>query len=214
MNIAVLGTGVVGRTLAGRLFELGHTVTLGTRDPSATLTRLADTRPHGVELLTFADAAAGAELVVNATGGVVTLAVLAEAGEANLGAKILVDVSNPLDFSAGFPPRLSLPDTDSVSEQVQRAFPAARVVKTLNTMTADVMVHPDSVGRGDHTVFVSGNDADAKTTVTSLLHELGHRDVLDLGDITTARGAETFLVLWLRVMGALGTAQFQIKVVR
>lgn len=212
MKIAVLGTGSVGRAVAARLAELGHRVTVGTRDPEAT--RARDDVPAGLALATFADAAAGAEVVVNATSGTITLEVLASVGAENLAGKVLVDIANPLDFSAGFPPTLSVKDTDSLGEQVQRAFPDARVVKTLNTMNADLMVRPRDLADGDHTVFISGDDADAKQVVTDLLTEMGHRDVIDLGGLETARGTEMVLPIWLRLMGSLGTAHFQFKVVR
>lgn len=217
MLISVLGTGPVGQAVAGRLDELGHTVTIGTRDPATTLAReeyAAWAAGHpGVRLGSFADAASSADLVVNASGGGVTLDVLARAGADNLAGKVLVDLSNPLDFSQGFPPTLLVKDTDSLGEQVQRAFPDARVVKTLNTLNADLMVHPESLGEPS-TVFVSGDDADAKEVVTGLLAALGHSDVIDLGDITTARGAEMWLPLWVRLMGALGTASFNLRIVR
>ncbi|HEV2796828.1 MAG TPA: NAD(P)-binding domain-containing protein [Nocardioides sp.] len=207
----MLGTGSVGRTLAPRLAELGHDVRLGTRDPLTTRARDDWSELPGVELVTFADATADADLVIHAGSGVAALDLLAQAGD--LAGKVLVDISNPLDFSAGFPPTLSVKDTDSLGEQVQRAFPDTRVVKTLNTLTADLMAHPDRLPEPT-TVFVSGDDPDAKRLVTGLLTELGHRDVLDLGGIETARGVEMWLPLWLRVVGALGTGQFNIKVVR
>ncbi len=225
MNIAVLGTGSVGRAIAGRLHELGHAVTVGTRDPQATLAR---TEPDamgnapfagwhadhaGVARASYADAADGAELVVNATNGSAALEVLGLAGAENLAGKPLVDISNPLDFSQGFPPTLFVKDTDSLGEQVQRQFPDALVVKALNTLTADLMVHPVTLGASS-TVFVSGDDAAAKATVTDLLTSFGHDDVVDLGGIETARGTEMVLPVWLRLMGALGTAQFNLKVVR
>lgn len=225
MNIAVLGTGTVGRAVAARLAELGHTVTVGTRDPQATVARSepdgmgnppyadwAATHP-GIGLALFADAAAGADVVVNATSGAASLAVLDLAGAANLAGKVLVDISNPLDFSAGMPPTLFVKDTDSLGEQIQRAFPEAKVVKTLNTLNANLMVHPETLPEGS-SVFVSGNDADAKQAVTGLLAQLGHTDVIDLGDITTARGTEMLLPVWLRLMGALGTPAFNFKIVR
>ena len=210
MRIAVLGTGSVGRTLSARLAELGHDVVVGTRDPEATAAR--DDAPSG-ELATYADAVRDADLVLNATNGQVSLEVLAAAGEEALAGRVLLDISNPLDFSAGFPPTLSVVDTDSLAEQIQRAFPRTPVVKSLNTLTADLMAHPDSLPEPT-TVFVSGDDAEAKSLVTGLLTELGHRDVIDLGDLITARGQEMWLPLWLRVMGALGTAQFNLKIVR
>ena len=217
MEIAVLGTGSVGRALAARLDQLGHSVSLGTRDPGATAAReeyaaWATTAP-GVRLATFADAAASAEVLVNASSGAVTLDVLGQARVGERAGAVLVDVSNPLDFSAGFPPTLSVKDTDSLAEQVQRAFPEVRVVKALNTLNADLMVDPGSLPEPT-TVFVCGDDADAKATVTGLLESFGHTDVLDLGDLTSARGTEMFLPLWLRIMGSLGTAGFNIRVVR
>ena len=158
---------------------------------------------------------AAADLVVNATSGAGSLDALRQAGEANLDGKVLVDVANPLDFSQGMPPSLSVSNTDCLGECIQREFPNARVVKTLNTVNASVMVNPGLVGGGDHTVFVSGNDPEAKALVTGLLTDgFGWRDVIDLGDITTARGAEMQMALWLRLMGSLGTPMFNFKVVR
>lgn len=216
MDIAVLGTGVVGREIAGRLVGLGHTVTLGTRDPEATASReeyaaWAATAP-GARLATFADAAAAGELVVNASGGAVTLDVL-EAARDHLAGKVLLDLSNPLDFSGGFPPTLFVKDDDSLAERVQRAFPEARVVKTLNTLTATLMVHPEQLP-DPGTVFVCGDDPAAKADAIGLLTAFGHLDVLDLGDLANARGPEMFLAFWVRMMGALGTPLFNIKVVR
>ena len=225
MNIAVLGTGMVGQAIAGRLHELGHSVVVGTRDPASTLAR---TEPdgmgnppfaawhaahQGVALATFADAAAGAELVVNASNGNTSLDLLRLAGAENLAGKPLLDIANPLDFSAGFPPTLFVKDSDSLAEQIQRAFPEAKVVKTLNTLTASLMVDPKSLGASS-TIFVSGDDAEAKATVVGLLESFGHDDVIDLGPLETARGTEMLLPIWLRLMGALGTAQFNFKIVR
>lgn len=211
MHHAVLGTGTVGRTLAARLVELGHDVRLGTRDPGATRSRQDWADIPGVELVTFAEATDGADLVVHAGNGATALELLAQAGD--LAGRVLVDISNPLDFSAGFPPTLSVKDTDSLGEQVQRAFPDSFVVKTLNTLAADLMVHPDRLPEPT-SIFVSGDDAAAKQRVVAFLTELGHRDVIDLGGIETSRGVEMWLPLWLRLMGSLGTAEFNLKVVR
>ena len=225
MKAAVFGTGMVGRTIASRLVELGHTVTMGTRDPEATLARTeADAMGTGpfaawaaenstVALARFADAAAGADLVINATNGGASIEVLNQAGAENLDGKIILDIANPLDFSKGMPPTLFVKDTDSLGEQIQRAFPAARVVKSLNTMNADLMARPGQLS-DPGTVFVSGNDSDAKETVTVLLKDFGHQDVIDLGDISTARGTEMLLPVWLRLWGALGTPAFNFKIVR
>ena len=225
MKTAVLGTGIVGRTIAARLAELGHTVTIGTRDPEATLARAEPdamgTPPFaawaaqnaGIAVANFADAAAGAELIVNATNGGASLDVLALAGAGNLDGKVILDIANPLDFSNGMPPTLFVKDTDSLGEQIQRTFPAARVVKSLNTLNADLMAYPEQLA-DPGTVFVSGNDADAKNTVAGLLKDFGHQDVIDLGDITTARGTEMLLPIWLRLWGALGSPAFNFKIVR
>ena len=217
LNVAVLGTGPVGRAVSGRLAQLGHQVTIGTRDPADTAGRedyAAWAAEHSVvRLATFAEAAAGAELVVNASGGDVVLGILEAAGAENLAGKVLLDISNPLDSSNGFPPTLFVKDDDSLAEMIQRAHPDARVVKSLNTMNNSVMVDPQRLGE-DTTVFVSGNDADAKATVTALLRQLGHGDVIDLGGIDTARGPEMWLPLWIRINLALGGNDFNIKVVR
>jgi predicted dinucleotide-binding enzyme len=217
---------MVGRTIAGAFAGLGHDVVIGTRDPQATLARtepdMMGTPPFaqwhaantGVGLAPFADAVSGAELVVNATNGGGSLAALSAAGTENLDGKVIMDISNPLDFSQGMPPSLNPVNTDSLGEQIQRSFPEAKVVKTLNTMNASVMVDPARVAGGDHSVFVSGNDADAKATVTDILKGFGHRDVIDLGDITSARGAEMLLPIWLRLWGALGTGDFNFKIAR
>jgi predicted dinucleotide-binding enzyme len=217
MRIAVLGTGPVGRAIAGRLAELGHHVTVGTREPADTAGReeyAAWATEHSeVGLAGFADAATAAELVVNAAGGDVALAILDEAGADNLAGKVLLDVSNPLDGSQGFPPTLFVKDDDSLGEMVQRAHPDALVVKSLNTMNNALMADPQRLGE-DTTVFVSGDDAEAKATVTALLHQIGHGDVIDLGGIDTARGPEMWLPLWIRINLALGGNDFNIKVVR
>lgn len=227
MKIAVLGTGMVGKTVAGKLVSLGHDVALGTRDVEATLARTepgqmgdppvsAWLKDHAdAKVKTFADATKDAELVVVATKGDATIAVLEQSGAANLAGKVVIDISNPLDFSKGFPPSLFVSNTDSLGEQVQRAFPEAKVVKTLNIVSAPVMVAPGAVPGGQPTMFVSGNDADAKRKVTQLLREqLGWEDVIDLGDITTARGTESLLPIWVRTFGVLGTPMFGFRVVK
>jgi 8-hydroxy-5-deazaflavin:NADPH oxidoreductase len=226
MRIALLGTGMVGQAVAGKLAELGHDVTVGTRDPEATLAR---TEPDGMGNPPFKDwqaahpqvglaapteAAAHGELIVNASNGAGSIPMLEAAGEDNLAGKVLIDIANALDFSQGMPPSLFVSNTDSLGEQIQRRFPEARVVKALNTINAYVMVDPRQLAGGDHSVFVAGNDADAKATVTGLLESLGWSDVIDLGDITNARGAEMYVMLWVRLWGALGTPMFSIKVVR
>ena len=226
MRIAVLGTGSVGRALAAKFAALDHQVTIGTRDVAATLAG-GKPDPQGSErfpvwqnshpeigLATFADAAADAELLVNASSGSASLRVLAAAGPENLDGKVLIDVANPLDLSHGFPPRLDPVNIDSLGEQIQRAFPTARVVKTLCTMNAAIMVDPTQIGGADHTVFLSGDDDEAKQIVGALLQEIGWHDILDLGGIRTARGQEMLIANWLSIYAALGTADFNVKIVR
>ena len=218
---------MVGQAISAKLAELGHDVMLGTRDVAALMARteagMGQAEPFSawsaahprVKLGTFAEAAAHGETLFNATSGTVSLAVLEQAGAANLDGKVLVDISNPLDFSHGMPPTLAVSNTDSVGEQLQRAFPGVKVVKSLNTVSAPVMVNPGLVGHGDHTIFVSGNDTAAKAHLTEILTNwFGWRDVVDLGDISTARGPEMYLPLWLRLWGALATPMLNVKVVR
>jgi len=224
MRIGIIGSGVVGQTIGAKLVERGEDVVLGTRSPGS----LNEKRGFGQSLDdwlkatsrkarvgTFADAAAHGEIVINATSGTGSLEALQMAGEQNLSGKILIDISNPLDFSKGMPPTLTVCNTDSVGEQIQRAFPDAKVVKTLNTTNVNVMVDPGQVAGGDHDIFVSGNDAAAKARVTELLRQwFGWRNVIDLGDITTARGVEMLLPVWLRLWGALGSPMFNFKIAR
>jgi 8-hydroxy-5-deazaflavin:NADPH oxidoreductase len=216
MRIAVLGTGVVGRSLAGKLLESGHDVVLGSRSATneAAVGWAAEAGPRA-KAATFFDAAAEAEVVINATPGAVSLEVLAAASTKNLAGKVLIDVANPLDHSAGFPPSLSISNTDSLAETIQRAFPTARVVKALNTMRADVMVAPDRLAGGDHDVFMAGDDAEAKEVVAGLLREFGWRPehIRDLGPLEAARGLEMWLPLWLRIFLKQGNSVFNIKVV-
>lgn len=226
MKLGVLGTGPVGQAVAAKLAELGHAVFVGTRDPAATLARTnPDTfgnppfkvwreKHPNIELGTLAQAAAHGEMVVNATTGTGSLEALKAAGENNLAGKILIDIANPLDFSKGMPPSLAVCNTDSLGEQIQRAFPKTKVVKTLNTMNAYLMVGPKQLAGGAHTVFVSGNDAGAKEAVQKLLESFDWQDIVDLGDITTARGTEMMLPIWVRVWGATKNPMFSFKLVR
>lgn len=193
---------MVGHALAGKLVELGHEVTMGSREAGNPKgTEWAATAGHGASSGSFAQAADMAELVINATPGTVSLAALSEAGEGNLEGKVLLDVSNPLDHSAGFPPSLSVCNTDSMAETIQRTFPRTRVVKALNTMSAPVMVDPQRLAGGEHEVFLAGNDAEAKAVVHGLLESFGWRPgrIRDLGGLDAARGLEMWLPLWLRL---------------
>src|SRR5215213_5205213 len=199
VRFGILDTGVVGKTIAARLDGMGHWVVVGTRNPEKTPSRTepdqygnptfsAWQQEHPeVQLSTFGEATAHGEMVVNSTAGSASKEALELAGEDNLNDKVLVDISNPLDFSQGMPPILSVFNTDSLGEQIQRRFSEARVVKTLHTMNAYLMVDPAQLAEADHTVFVCGDDAEAKQAVTELLRSFGWTDIVDLGDITAAR---------------------------
>ena len=215
MKVGVLGTGMVGHALASKLVSLEHDVVMGSRQAGnekavAWAATAGGTAGEG----TFATAAAFGELVVNATSGAVSLAALSAAGAENLAGKVLIDVANPLDVSAGLPPTLTVCNTDSLGEQIQRAFPDTLVVKALNTISAEVMVTPGVVD-GSHNVFVAGNDSRAKSLVAGLLVSFGWPpgDILDLGDISASRGLEMYLPLWLRLWSAAGTRDINVKVV-
>jgi predicted dinucleotide-binding enzyme len=219
MKNGVLGTGVVGQTIGKKLAELGHEVRMGARqagnDKAAAwakaMTSAGAKASHG----TFADAAAFGEVLWNCTNGVGSLEALRAAGADNLRGKLLIDITNPLDVSKGMPPSLAVCNTDSLGEQIQRAFPDALVVKTLNTINCSVMVNPGKVAGGDHTAFLSGNDPSAKARVREILTGwFGWKHLIDLGDITTARGPEGYLLLWIRLWGAQQTGDFNVKVVR
>jgi len=216
MRIGVLGTGMVGKTIATKLVALGHEVMMGSRAPdNEQAAEWVASAGSGGSQGTFADAAGFGELVFNCTAGTGSLEALELAGAENLAHKTLVDVSNPLDFSQGMPPSLFVCNTDSLGEQIQRAFPDARVVKTLNTVNCEVMVDPARVPR-EHDVFICGDDASAKAEVVGLLRSFGWpvEHIVDLGDITAARGTEAYLLLWLRLRGATETRDFNIRVVR
>jgi 8-hydroxy-5-deazaflavin:NADPH oxidoreductase len=212
MKMGVLGSGIVAQGLSARLAELGHNVVIGTRD--AEKLRGWQSSNQKVLIGSFAETAAHGAIVINATNGAGSLSALTIAGEENLADKILIDVSNPLDFSNGFPPSLTVFGNDSLAEQIQRAFPMAKVVKTLNTVTARVMTHPLEVANGDHHVFVSANDGEAKAQVTELLRSFGWLNIFDLGDLSTARGTEAYVMLWVRLYGALNTSMVNIKVIK
>jgi hypothetical protein len=194
---------------------LGHEVKMGSRTPNNE--KAAEwVKANGSKASqgTFADAAAFGEIVFNCTAGTASIEALKQAGERNLQSKILIDISNPLDFSRGMPPTLTICNTDSVGEQIQRAFPNVKVVKTLNTVNCNVMVNPILVP-GDHDVFMSGNDAAAKSKVREVLTQwFGWKSVIDLGDISTARGTEMYLPLWVRLYALFQKPNFNIKVVK
>ena len=225
MKIGILGTGIVSRTLSGRLARGGNDVMMGTRDVVSLMGRDAGEQQESfaqwheanprVKVAEFAEAAEFGEVVINATSGLASLEVLGHIGKQRLAGKILIDVANALDFSKGMPPLLAYCNNDSLGERIQQALPHTKVVKTLNTMNARVMVDPRAVAGGDHHVFLSGNDPIAKRKVADYLRIwFGWRNAIDLGDITTARGTEMLLPVWLRLWDVLETPMFNFKVVR
>lgn len=224
-----MGTGGVGQAYASKFITLGHEVMLGTRNVSE---KLADTARDGygnppfsewysanseVKLGTFREAVLFGEIILNATMGARSIAALKTADVKNLNGKILIDVANPLDFSKGMPPSLvpELSNTNSLGEEIQKTFPDVRVVKALNTMWNGLMVNPAMLNGGDHTTFICGNNPEAKESVKEILKSFGWPDnsILDLGDISSSRGTEMYLPLWLRIFGATGSGAFNLKIV-
>ena len=218
MKIGILGTGVVGNTLGTALIAKGHEVKMGSRD--ATNEKAAGwTKVNGKNATqgTFEDAAIFGDIIFNCTKGEHSLEAITLAGEQNIAGKILVDVGNPLDFSKGMPPTLSLVNDTSLGETIQAAFPQTHVVKTLNTLTCTLMVDANKLANGDHNIFLCGNDESAKQKVKEFLHDNFNwkiENIIDLGDITNSRGTEQLLPIWIRLWGALGTADFNFKIVR
>ncbi len=216
MKIAVLGTGTVGNTIGSRLIELGHAVMMGSRTAdNEKVKAFVDKHGRYASAGTFADAAAISDIIFNCTAGVASIEALTMAGGNNMNGKIIVDLANPLDFSHGAPPSLSVVNTCSLGEEIQKAFPQSKVVKTLNTMWCGLMVTPSLVNKGDHHVFLCSNYEDAKEEVKKILFSFGWKDenIIDLGDLTAARGTEMYLPLWLRIYGAKKAGVFNIKVV-
>src|SRR5690606_3906190 len=215
MNIAVFGTGMVGDTIGSKLVALGHNVMMGSRTSDNEKAK-AFTDKHGGKATsgTYAAAAAFGDVIFNCTSGTGSIEALTSAGQ-HIDGKILIDLANPLDFSNGAPPSLSVVNTNSLGEEIQKTFPKVKVVKTLNTMWCGLMVNPAMINGGDHHVFVSGNDALAKEEVKGILKSFGwqEKNILDLGDITSARGTEMFLPLWLRIWGATNNGAFNLKIV-
>jgi 8-hydroxy-5-deazaflavin:NADPH oxidoreductase len=214
MKIGVLGTGMVGATIATKLIELGQEVMMGSRNAgSEKAVTWAQAKGANASQGAYAQAARFGEILFNCTQGTASVEALQSSGADNLKGKILIDVANPLDFSHGAPPTLSICNTDSLGELIQRTFPETKVVKTLNTVNCGVMVNPALVP-GDHDIFVCGNDAGAKARVAELLKQwFGWRSVIDLGDISAARATEQMMPIWLRLYGVLGVPHFNVRVV-
>ncbi|MGL4598206.1 MAG: NADPH-dependent F420 reductase [Bacteroidia bacterium] len=225
MNITILGTGSVGQTLAEKFISQGHTIIIGTRNVEETMAKTGPTsfsewhsKNPAAQLKTFSDAAKEGELIVNALNGNATLTVFQALDAAHLEKKIVIDLSNPLDFSKGFPPTLleGLNNSNSLGESIQQIHPQAHVVKTLNTMWCGFMLAPNLIQGGQHINFISGNDQKSKEVVTQLLITFGwtQETLLDLGDITNSRGTEGYLLLWTRIYAATKNGAFNLQLVK
>jgi 8-hydroxy-5-deazaflavin:NADPH oxidoreductase len=212
MKIGILGTGMVGETLGTKFVQLGHQVTMGSRTANnESATKWVKAAGANASQGTFNDAAAFGEMVFVCLKGAVFLDVAKTLSPNALAGKVLVDVSNPLEFSDGAM-SLSICNTNSLGEEVQKALPSAKVVKTLNTVNCEVMVEPAK--GGNPTMFLCGNDADAKKKVTELLKSMGWRDIIDIGDITKARGTEALMHIWMNLFGLFGNPHFGWKIVK
>lgn len=213
MKIGVLGTGIVGQTIGSRLVQLGHDVMMGSRDPANPKgIAWAKEEGHHASFGTFANAAAFGETIFNCTLGTASIDALRQAGAANLGGKVLIDTANALDYSTEIW-TLTVCNTDSLGEQIQRAFPKARVVKTLNTVNCNVMVDPRKLSERTD-IFVSGNDTEAKAVVITILRDwFGWKSVIDLGGIETARSVEMYVLLWQHLRNWSSSHRFNIRVV-
>lgn len=216
---------MVGRAHAAKLAELGHEVVMGTQDVQKTLASVEKDamgnppfsewhKEHkNIKLAPLAEAALVGEIIFDALKGEIALSVLKSLAK-ELDGKVLVDIANPLDFSKGMPPFLSVCNTDSLGEQIQSALPKTKVVKAFNTLNAYLQVDPKQLSSGDHDLFICGNDADAKAKVTEIAKSYGWQNIIDVGDITCARGTEMLLPIWLRLWGALKTPMFNFKIVK
>jgi predicted dinucleotide-binding enzyme len=222
MKIGIIGSGVVAQTLGTKLVELGHDVVLGTRDPkklddkknfTGSLNEWLTSINHRAKVVTFKEAAQHGELLINATHGQASVEALQMAEAGQVGPKVLIDTANELDFSGkGFPPLAS--GTRSVAFNIQSAFPNLKVVKSLNTITAPLMVNPQALKGGDHTIFMAGNDKDAKAKVADLLKSFGWTDIMDLGEIQAAHGPEMLMGMWLVLYMSMKNGMFGIKIQR
>lgn len=213
-NIAILGTGMVGKTIGTKLISLGHAVMMGSRtENNEKAQEWSKSNGSMASYGTFADAAASADIIFNCTSGQVSLEALQLAGRENLQGKILVDLANPLDFSKGMPPSLTICNTDSLGETIQRQFTDVKVVKTLNTLNCELMVDPGLLNDPGN-LFICGNDSEAKFEIDSLLRTFGWEKIIDLGDISASRGMEQLLPVWIRLMGTLGTNKFNFSIVK
>ncbi len=213
MRVGILGSGDVGRALGSAFAEHGHQVTIGSRTPNKPeLVAWAQATAHGAATATFADAANSGEVLVLCCLGTAVDAVIDLAGPAHFEGKLLIDVTNALDFSKGMPPGLFVGTTDSLGERIQRKLPKARVVKCFNIVPNPVMGHPQLKG-GTADMIIAGNDAAAKGQVAEILRSFGWDGAIDIGGIEGARWLEGLTALWVRVAMARGNFGLAFKIV-
>ena len=226
MKVGIFGTGDVGKTLGTALIRRGHDVMLGTRDVRKKMAEKASdgesvsfrdwlSKNKKIHLVSFSEAAAHGEMLMNATAGHASIEALSKVKPADLKDKILIDVSNALGPWGQGPLEMFVVNTDSLAERIQRAHPGLRVVKALNTVSSHLMANPAGLAGGDHDVFVAANDPESRDRVTRFLREeFGWRTVIDLGDLASARAMEMMIMAWVKIYEALGTSDFNFKVVR
>lgn len=215
-KIGVLGTGMVGKTIANKLLQLGYEVKMGSRTSNneKALNWLRAAGPNA-QIGTFEEVTIQSDILFNCTKGASVEEAIRLAGIENLKSKIVIDLSNPLDFSNGMPPTLipQYANSWSMGEAIQQLCPETFVVKTLNMVNCEVMVNAALAG-DNASMFVCGNDSESKLIVSKLLQEFGWNDIIDLGDIGASRGMEMLLPIWLRLWKATGTGHLAFKIVR
>ena len=223
MKIGVLGSGDVGRRLSDGFIELGHAVKIGSRDPTKEEV-VQWVNKHGgggteeeakASSGTFAEAASFGEMIVNATSWNGTSNVIRMADPKNFAGKIVIDLTNPLDFSQGMPPKLAIGHSDSAGETVQRLIPEAKVVKAFNIVGNPHFLHPNFPNGGPPTMFICGNDEQAKKIVTdNILAKLGWEETIDIGGIEGSRLLEPLAMLWITYYFRTGTGNHAFKLLR
>lgn len=220
MKIGILGTGSVGRTIGTAFIEKGHEVMLGSRS-TTNEKAMSWVEANGVHARhgSFQETVEFAELICICLNGAFAVDVLQQAGPANFIDKIVIDVTNPLDFSNGMPPSLlsQYSNTWSLGEEIQQQLPGAKVVKALNTVTANLMVNAQLVNNAHHHLFICGNDVAAKNAVRELLAHNFHwkpEYILDFGSIQSARLTEGIVPFWVGAMQVLGTPMFNYLIVK
>ena len=213
MKIGVLGTGDVGKALGKAFITLGHEVTMGAREAGNEKAVVwAKEMGERAKAGTFADAAAFGEIIVLATLGSANEAALLAAGKDRLAGKVLIDTTNPLDFSGGMPPKLAISGNDSAGEQVQRLLPGTKVVKAFNIVGNAHMFRPSFPG-GPPDMLIAGNDAGAKEKVGGILQDFGWA-VVDLGGIEISRYLEPMCIVWVLYGAKTGGWNHAFKLLR